>query len=61
MSRPALSRDLAPTAAAQQRRDAAEVQKRGAVPLVVALLAAAGGDAVELFVTTIAVAPRILH
>lgn len=45
---------------AEQQRDAADIRKVGSVPLVVALLAPAGDD-VETLVTTVAVAPRVLH
>jgi hypothetical protein len=55
-----LSLLLGPKGRARQQRDAAEVQKRGSVPLVVALLAPAGDD-VETLVTTVAVVPRVLH
>ena len=55
-----LSLLLGPEGRARQQRDAAEVRERGSVPLVVALLAPAGGD-VETLVTTVAVVPRVLH
>jgi hypothetical protein len=56
-----LSLVLGPKGRARQQRDAAEVRKRGSVPLIVALLAPGSGDAVETLLTTIAVAPRVLH
>ena len=59
-SRAGLSLLLGPEGRARQQRDAAEVRERGSVPLVVALLAPAGGD-VETLVTTVAVVPRVLH
>ena len=45
---------------ARQGRDAAGIREAGSVPLVVALLAAAG-DETEALVATIAVVPRVLH
>ena len=55
-----LSLLLGPKGRAEQQRDAAEVRKRGSVPLVVALLAPAG-DEVETLVTTVTVPARALH
>jgi hypothetical protein len=55
-----LSLLLGPKGRAQQQRDAAEVRRRGSVPLVVALLAPDRDD-VETLVTTVALVPRVLH
>ena len=56
-----LSLLLGPKGRARQSHDAAEVRKRGSVPLCVALLAPGNGDAVEVLTTTVAVVPRVLH
>jgi hypothetical protein len=56
-----LSLLLGPKGRARQQRDAAEIHRAGSVPLVVALLAPGRGDDVETLLTTVAVAPRILH
>jgi hypothetical protein len=53
-----LSLLLGPKGRARQRHDAAEVRKRGSVPLVVALMAPGSGDAVETLVTTVAVGAK---
>jgi hypothetical protein len=56
-----LSLLLGPEGRARQQRDAAEVRALGSTPLVVGLLASAGGDAVETMISTIATAPRVLN
>jgi hypothetical protein len=55
-----LSLLLGPKGRAQQQRDAAKIRRAESVPLCVALLAGSGDD-VEVLVTTVAVASRILH
>jgi len=56
-----LSLLLGPEGRARQRHDAAEVRKRGSVPLMVALMTPGSGDDIEMLTTTIAVVPRVLH
>jgi hypothetical protein len=55
-----LSLLLGPEGRARQRHDAAEVRKRGSVPLIVVLMAPHGDD-VEAMISTVAVEPRVLH
>jgi hypothetical protein len=55
-----LSLLLGPEGRARQQRDAAEIRRAGSVPLCVALLASAGDDT-EALITTVAIAPRVLH